>query len=889
MKKLLIILSIILSIITTESTYSAWYGNHGVSYSNPGSTALSTVYGGGPNRGTFCNGDNNPVGETTSAVALNNSSSTLSPHGGTPMGIAASGTMRCLYWDGQNPTVGYNLSGGTTTNNTWTNSAVTSSIVCNDTGGSGCNASSYQYRVQTTSFTCNSGGTWTAGSSYFHNTANNTNLIQYICFRARDVSGNGYVYSSVATIKIDKKAPIASDITGNGVNLNNTYFIASNSKDFSISVDTSGGSPIVSIKGQFEKNGVSDNSADSLSSTSSPFSINRNVSNVDINRNSSNYRDYTFVITEIKDQAGNYMSVFPTYTYHVYAGNIDNTNSSVTGISQFSDVVTDGNADLLTINLRDAYNNKITPVDYQNGTDLRNVTLKVNYINNLYTDQLNNTGIGVESTGFDNSTYNDMNIGVNQTKSTTISDVANNDGIYLINFKVYAPTYKSLATDGRQFANGNFKINNIYGNVSGFDVSLLSNLDFQYKPVFNTTLGGEIYTNGFVEGSTQTGSIVLNQNAAINPSSQGLYFLQTGSSKDYFTGTGFINTYKYISKTSIGTQFIYHPFTLGYNYILGTLFELIDGAGYIDDIKDLRLNGYIRYTLAGKSITYLAGIFNDSNTQNFETLKIYGITNIDKDKQKDIIANQDTQDIQNLSGEITKSSLRRDIRKNAINVVKYVDITNGINNINNLTGANWSNTNNGGNKLGNVLYFGPSDTDNVVLDDTINKFQGRKTIVVLGKNLYIKSNIINDTNSDILGIIVLQDDNGNGGKVYIDTGVQEVDAIIYADKSVMSYTQSYGEIDGYVNKNQISNQLYILGTVFSENTIGGSRLDPPVCPFYTNSIEGFTCDSIEAQKYDFNYLRSGKNNKYNPAYPDYPIVIKYNPMIQSTPPPLFDK
>lgn len=972
MKKLLLISLIILSITATESTFSAWYWNHGISYSGWPSSTITTS----------CNSDWNTIWGShptywEAAVASGNSSLSLSPETWITW-VAASWTMRCLYWDWANPsvtddyafdnvwtnwasktitltpwdqggswvqttkwcvwsscnpawwtvwtsgsvnanfndtiryqtwdvawntsligsfiikldntppTVWYNLSWWTTTNDTWTNSAVTSSIVCNDTGWSWCDASSYQYRVQATSFTCDAWGTWSNGSSYIHDTANNTNLTQYICYRAKDTAWNGYIYSSVATIKIDKKAPIASDISWNWVSLNDTYFTASNSKDFSISVSTSGWSPIVSIRWYFERNWVSDNSADLLTSTSSPLSINRNVSNVDINRDFRNYRDFTFVITEVRDEVWYTMSVLPTYTYHVYAWNIDNSNSSVSWSSQFTDVVTDGNTDTLSISLRDAYNNNIIPVDYQNWTDLRNVTLKLNYENNLYLDQLNNTWIWVESTWFDNSTYNDMNIGVNQTKSTIISDVSNNDWNYDINFKVYAPSYKASVIDWRQFANWNFRVNNIYWNISWFDVTLLSNLDFQYKPVFHATLWGEIYTNGFVEWSTQSWSIVLNQNAAVNPSSQWLYFLQTGSTSNYFTWTGFINTYKYISKTSFWTQFIYNPFTLWYNYVFWTLFELIDWAGFIDDIKDIRLNWYIKYTLAWKPITYLAWIFNDSNTQNFETLKILWITNIDTKKQKDIVVNQDTQDIQNLAWEITKSSLRRDIRKNAINVVKYVDVINWINNINNLSWINWSNTNNWWNKLWNVLYFWPADTDNVVLDDNINKFQGRKTIVVVWKNLYIKSNVVNDSNSDILWIIVLQDNNGNWWKVYIDTWVQKVDAIIYADKSVMSYNQSYWEIDSYVNKNEISNQLYIYWTVFSENTIWWSRLDPPICPFYTQSTS-YTCDTNEAQKYDFNYLRAWKNNKYNPAYPDYPIVIKYNPMIQSTPPPLFEQ
>jgi hypothetical protein len=97
------------------------------------------------------------------------------------------------------------------------------------------------------------------------------------------------------------------------------------------------------------------------------------------------------------------------------------------------------------------------------------------------------------------------------------------------------------------------------------------------------------------------------------------------------------------------------------------------------------------------------------------------------------------------------------------------------------------------------------------------------------------------------------------------------------------------EIDWNIDNLAIQNQLYIYWTVFSENTIWGSRIDPPVCPFWIESDSSITCNTIEAQKYDFNYLRAWSNNKYNASYADYPVIIKYNSTVQSTPPPLFDK
>jgi len=50
----------------------------------------------------------------------------------------------------------------------------------------------------------------------------------------------------------------------------------------------------------------------------------------------------------------------------------------------------------------------------------------------------------------------------------------------------------------------------------------------------------------------------------------------------------------------------------------------------------------------------------------------------------------------------------------------------------------------------------------------------------------------------------------------------------------------------------LKNQLYIYGSIVSENTIGGSRMNPVRCP----SLLSITnCDMDTAQRYDLNYLR----------------------------------
>ncbi|MDD3302290.1 MAG: InlB B-repeat-containing protein, partial [Candidatus Gracilibacteria bacterium] len=112
------------------------------------------------------------------------------------------------------------------------------------------------------------------------------------------------------------------------------------------------------------------------------------------------------------------------------------------------------------------------------------------------------------------------------------------------------------------------------------------------------------------------------------------------------------------------------------------------------------------------------------------------------------------------------------------------------------------------------------------------------------------------------------------------------------------------ELGGNATFSELKNQLYIYGSLFSENTVGGSRANPLKCPYYIT-----TCTSIEeAQKYDLNYLRryylkdtngdgvgdtsAGLLGSYfssTSPYYEYPVVIEYNRLIQTNPPIVFEQ
>lgn len=68
------------------------------------------------------------------------------------------------------------------------------------------------------------------------------------------------------------------------------------------------------------------------------------------------------------------------------------------------------------------------------------------------------------------------------------------------------------------------------------------------------------------------------------------------------------------------------------------------------------------------------------------------------------------------------------------------------------------------------------------------------------------------------GIIVLKDDLGVGGKVFINKNVSNIAAVLYADKSIISGNHVSDVY--YSDSRTATGQLFIEGSVISDNTIG---------------------------------------------------------------------
>lgn len=173
------------------------------------------------------------------------------------------------------------------------------------------------------------------------------------------------------------------------------------------------------------------------------------------------------------------------------------------------------------------------------------------------------------------------------------------------------------------------------------------------------------------------------------------------------------------------------------------------------------------------------------------------------------------------------------------------------------------------------VYYHRGD---LTLNSLVTDFtwKGERTIVVVGGNVYIKANIYNDpatytsSNRPKLGIIVLKDltdtsaNRDKQGHVYIDPNVTNIQANIFADGSAFSFVDAVttplnakGEpVYASVTDQELRlkyTQLFIEGSLASQNTVGGSSLAEPVIG--TGEVATASDKLLQSRTYDLNYLR----------------------------------
>ena len=937
MKKLILVL-LFFSFWNIESISANWYGNHPVAFSNPGGAVL--VGAGWPNRGTLCNGDGDPAGWNhatlwAAAVANDNNSVTLIPETDAEFTVSATGNMRCLYWDSYTPIVNT-----LTYTNAWTNN--TNQVInfsFTDAGGSKLWRYTLQQRIANDNPTFSTWGAWqnviwhtnqlipgstNTFSGNYNLVAVNNRAYQFRIL-VEDVATNVSAWTTPArTIRVDTQAPLASDI-GSSSPGSGATILATTTQNISLTVWINGGAPITLIRWYFENHASS-----TWGYISSPFTTSGatfshvfNIRDVDLQRLWTWERPYSLKITHVCDQATNCTTVndnssntvwIKNYSYNVYANTLSPVTSILSNPLTNAWNIADGSADIVRVSLRDSLGNSIIPTT---GAMTRNISFETTLNNNLRLNQYDLT----TSSGaiFVNAVSSIWEAAIGVSTKSYWNKPSTSTGIYDLPYYVFAPT-----SNASSFLPGSATVTNITFSSTGIWPaldSIISGSSFSIvaRPLFTTSMTGSIRLQWFIEGVTQSGSITLAKANATVTSWENLYFefwnyntgtslneanprytLSINGSSNIREGVGPSNP----SSTSIASV----PLIPAATRTIST--RMLLQSGSVSTFTNSYLATILEYQVWGKNVVYPYDILwklsyhgAAGNSNSFQSwIKIIG--NTSSQNTQELTTNQFSQDVQ-IIGKIEKSLARKDIQENVYEVIRnIIPKSSGTTNLASwdLQPIVWSNGTRWSVFYGSgAIYFATW----VTLSGAGN-IEGNKTLVVEG-NVYITGNI-RDTDNDAMLWIIALSKNGVGWNIYIDPAVTDIHAVLYADKSVLSYDGTKEFDGGNSSEVELRNQLYIKGSIFSENTIGGSRKTPVACPYFIN----VTCTQNIAQKYDMNYLRryfiydSSGNGTIQPTvdlpanggsrsiwgavwsgYEEYPVIIDYNTRIQQTPPPFF--
>ncbi len=474
--------------------------------------------------------------------------------------------------------------------------------------------------------------------------------------------------------------------------------------------------------------------------------------------------------------------------------------------------------------------------------------------------------------------------------------------------------------------------------LNGADITSWNNIDFDFAPKYEAHFSWEIYDYWFVEWSVQNSSIDITDNSPWTPTvtsiSNSHIYMEFGSGANNEESSDLNMTLSWWVMTSVAEWHTWSITLLTPSLNIATqaiqtqaiqTLLIQESWATLESLQHAHLSTHIGYTISNPWLpwwvidvrynsdiiwksNYFGWVSNDNTYQS--GLKV--LWNTSSKKTHEIMTHQDDQDL-HILWNLTKASLRKDLKRKVYMIVKNISPTTN-HTIDNLTWDIW-NTQYGDNRIYNnkVIYYKWA-WDVELWDWTTDlTVEWKKTIIIEWANLYIRSNMFYwDNTKDILWIIVLSDRNWNGWNIYIDPSVTNIVWTLYADKSLISYDWT-NELDWNTDQRILNNQLHISGSVFSENTIWGARATPLECPYYITT----TCTQEDAQKYDLNYLRRYFIYDDDSSWPwawtieldwtdpvangwssyiwvidqyrQYPIVIEYNSLLQSSPPPMFNK
>ncbi len=830
-----------------------------------------------------------------------------------------SSVIQCQYWDSTLPTV-TTVTYVPTATNGWTNNPnFPVTISATDYGGSNLSLYYLRYIYQD-----NPGSTtpWTWSSTwidYWFVNANfnfndpsrwSTSRAYRLLAYTMDWAGNWSSASLWWTIYVDTTPPDSNLF----INTNALSFLATPSQVFTFTYND-GWAP-VAIRSVFENfaNPAATLSVFAPSGFAYTHTSPQNIQNVDLERGANWARPYTYRVSQICDQAGNCWNGTKDYSYDVYA----NPNTIVTNTqdtSALTSAVADGMARNFVQNIRDQYDNAIVPAS---GIS-RIVNLWLTSISNtMYLDQHNRSGWSAVFVDVNNIPLSIWSQALGNRTSTT--------GSYPLSLFVYTPTANSYgSTDpvsdplaGFGFTTNLTVSDTLIGPAKVFSQTLASPI---YRPLYVSNIVGNLRTGGFIEGTEQSNTITIIQapTALAVPSYFDLNLEFSGSNSPNFDLVWGTSTYAAITNTLSPLAGLNTPTSVWF------FSKLIQKPNItINTLSNIQLSTHIAYVLDGKTILYNSDIIGKTgwywgiaqSLGNQVGIKIIGP--IASNTIRAIVDGQFA-DGTSIFGWLSRADVRNKMKQSIALATRNMTLAPVGSLVDSLTIPNNSTSDAKGAKVEqsttSSIYKIEKTGWNVTLSLAAG-ISGKRTLVVKGANLYINRDMYYTNSDSILWVVVQKDESGNGWNLYIDPNITNIVGTYIIDGSVLSYDGTT-EI-GVGNITTLKNQLYIYGSIVSENTIGWSRMSPIKCP----SLLNVSCTtSAIAQSYDLNYLRryyifggspfgnakiigwgtcsssicSGfqanliqKFTTPNDSLAQYPVIIEYNPLIRTSPPVGFE-
>ena len=817
-------------------------------------------------------------------------------------------TMYCFKWDGYNP---YDLE-IEFSKTWWTNQDVTIQYRAKDAWWSKLKSVVLQQSINDGPFGLVDSWNWSSNTmikTYTRTKILNTQRTK-VEFRivATDHANKQTTFISPHSILFDTIWPSINDVsTTVWDNLN-----ANNNKSFKFTVNAQGWSPIDSTEWTMENITWW---ADLKTSTSWVLSFFQNISKVDNDRESNGARVYTFKLKRVCDEAWNCITHWDTlknYNFNVFADitSIANTNTKVLAQNVTSTAnIANGAEKYINYQLKDQYSNIIIQATWIN----RKINLTIPFKNSVRLDQYSRTWESWIMVKGPNWWY--ASLAVSNSWNQTYTNVRSTNGQYKFSVKSFTPTYNSSASDGRQLAYGAAEFNNAKVNITD-SINSAKNHTIpssarvpNFKPMYVTNFTWEIINDGFIEWAEQKNNLSIAKLGTTTVSQSKVYlefWAQSATVRDNVK-VSYTKTNWWIPNTAISEssplRTVYQSGISPWNKVFNTLFELETWT--LSEEQKIYLSSHIRYNISTpigtKTVIYNSGIiWKDRyhwaySTENAIQSGVKIVWSSQVDSYKEIVSGQSGVDVI-MIWDNNKGLIKKEIRENAYSFVKLVTPNNWTNKIIKLDDSSGWGSFNWWVAVWDILYFWNLWGSTVILDSSTEKMKWVKTIIVEGGNLYLKSNLEYSNSTSNLWVIVLEDSWKRWWNIYVNPSVTKLVWSYYADKSMISYNGT--ELDWNTPQAVLKHQLYLLGSVMSENTIWGSRKNPVECPYFVPS--GSCTTRAQAQKYDLNYLRryyiapnNTPANGWTANYPsssDYykhPMIIEYNPLIQTSPPPLF--